>query len=172
MKRSTRGDLKSAFMGSAGWLFADLLLALAMLFLIANTVSLPKPPIILKPKPDPTAIPPPRLEQNYHRFSITIDPNRLSSQDPGERDAVIQQIKVQTFLQNRNAGLVIVYGGAPTTSDIPTAQGSANTIYDILIGLGKHDPTFARVVRYDPLYLLGYSKTAATLDIFLFAQGN
>lgn len=173
MKRRAREDLKKTFMGSAGWLFADLLLALAMLFLVANTISLPKPPRVTthttKAKATSTPLVPLRLEQGYHRFSITIDPNRILNNDTGEINSVIQQVKAQTFLHNRSAGLIIVYGGAPTTNDIGTAMDIANTIYSILINLGKHNATFARVSKYDPLYLLGGDPTIVKLDIFLFA---
>ena len=172
MKRRirVREDLQKTFMGSAGWLFADLLLALAMLFLIANTIS--QPPVqARKPTATPTATaaPPLRLEQGYHRFSITIDPAKLLNNDVSERNAVIQQVKGQTFLHNRSAGLIIIYGGAPTTADIGTALNVANAVYSILIDLGKHDPTFGRVSKYDPLYLLGGDPTVMKLDIFLFA---
>lgn len=173
MKRRVREDLKKTFIGSVGWLFADLLLVLAMLFLIANTISQPKLPVAHaeKPKAKPTVtVAPPRLEQAYHRFSITIDPNRLLNKDVNERNAVIQQVRAQKFLHNRNAGLVIVYGGAPTTADIGTATNIANTVYAILKDLGKHDATFARVSTYDPLYVLGGSLQMVNLDIFLFAQ--
>ena len=113
---------------------------------------------------------PPRLEQGYHRFSITIDPNALLNNDPNEQKHVIQQVKAQGFLHGRSAGLVIVYGGAPTTNDISTATSIANAVYSILLGLGKHDTTFARLSKYDPLYLLGGDPTIVSLDIFLFSQ--
>ena len=174
MKRHSKEDLKQSFMGSAGWLFADLLLALAMLFLIANTVSQPRPPSVVHAKGKPTATPkvvsPPRLEQGYHRFTITIDPNALLNNDPNEQNHVTQQVKAQGFLRRRSAGLVIVYGGAPTTSDISTATSIANDVYRILLSLGKHDATFLRLSKYDPLYLLGGDPTIVSLDIFLFSQ--
>lgn len=176
MKSRSREDLKKSFMGSAGWLFADLLLALAMLFLIANTVAQPKPPSLVHAKATATATAtakaflPLRLEQSYHRFSITIDPNRLLSNDPAEETHVMQQVKSQSFLHNRSVGLVIVYGGAPTTNDIGTANSIANDVYSILIDMGKHDATFGRVSKYDPLYLLGGDPTVVKLDMFLFAS--
>lgn len=70
MKKRRREDLKKTFMGAAGWLFADLLLALAMLFLVANTISLTKPPIVhaqAKHKTTPKPAPPP-----YAWSNITI----------------------------------------------------------------------------------------------------
>jgi hypothetical protein len=172
MKKRKREDLKKTFMGSAGWLFADLLLALAMLFLVANTISLPKPPVVhaaAKRKAAPTPIVPLRLEQHYHRILIIIDRTSLSNNDPGERNAIIRQVKAQKFLHNRQAGLIIAYNGASTTDDIGTAFAVDNAVYSILIDQGKHDPTFAKVSQYDPLYILGGNTAIVTLDIFLFA---
>jgi hypothetical protein len=129
MKKRAREDLKKTFIGSVGWLFADLLLVLAMLFLIANTISQPKPPVAhaAKAKAKPTAtVAPPRLEQTYHRFSITVDPNRLLNNNANAKNAVIRQVQAQTFLHNRNAGLVIVYDGAPTTADIRNGNKHSN----------------------------------------------
>ena len=172
MKKRGREDLKKTFMGSAGWLFADLLLALAMLFLVANTISLTKPPIVhaqTKHKATPKPTTPLRLEQHYHRIFITIDRNNLLNNDPNERNIIIQQVKAQKFLRNRQAGLIIAYNGAQNTDDIGTATSVANTVYSILLAQGKHDPTFAKVSQYDALYVLGGNTTLVTLDIFLFA---
>jgi hypothetical protein len=60
MSRQVRDDLRGPFIVSAGWLFADMLLALAVLFLAADTISFPKPP-------------PPML---------TVSPMNLKSGDP------------------------------------------------------------------------------------------
>ena len=173
MRNRSRESLRKTYMGSIGWLFADLLLALAMLFLVANTISLPKS-AIAKPKVTPTATStptaPPRLEPGFHRFTINFNSDNLLNNDPAEQNNIIQQVKSQGFLQNRSAGLVIVYGGAPTTGQINTADTIANAIYGLLINLGKNDPRFARLSKYDPLYLLGGDLNSATLDIFLFAQ--
>jgi hypothetical protein len=172
MRRRGREDLKKTFMGSAGWLFADLLLALAMLFLVANTIPLPALSIAhaqAKSKAKPMTIP--HLEQTYHRFSITVDPIRvMNNNDVGERNAIVRQVLAQKFLHNRSAGLVIVYDGAPTINDIANATAIATTIYNILSVLGKQNATFARTSKYDPLYLLGGDPTIVKLDIFLFAQ--
>lgn len=173
MKQRGREDLKKTFMGSAGWLFADLLLALAMLFLVANTIPLPKTSVVQAgPKPTATAKPTtqPHLEQTYHRFSIVVDPNAVLNNDEGENNAIIRQVLAQKFLRNRSAGLIIVYDGAPTTDDIGTALNVSASIYTVLLNLGKHNTTFARTSKYDPLYLLGGNATNVKIDIFLFAQ--
>jgi hypothetical protein len=171
MRKRGREDLKKTFIGSAGWLFADLLLALAMLFLVANTIPLPALAIahpLIKSETKPATIP--HLEQTYHRFSITVDPILVMNKNVGERNSIVRKILAQSFLRNRSAGLVIVYDGAPTTNDIANATAVATTIYNILTALGKQNATFARIAKYDPLYLLGDDAATVKLDIFLFAQ--
>ncbi len=155
----------------AGWLFADLLLALMMIFLVASTVGIYTPP----PKPShrtPTPTPPilPRLELNFHRFTINIDPGGLLNGTPSEIDDIKSQVRAQTFLKGRSAGLVIVYGGAPGDSDISTALDIAGKVYGVLGILGKEGFVFTRASHYDPLYLFGGNLAIVTIDVYLFAK--
>lgn len=170
MKR-LKEDSRNSFIFSAGWLFADMLLALAMVFLAANTFGV-KPPPMPTPTPTvaPTQISPPRLEQGYHRFTINVDPGGLLRGNQSASDAVVRQVRAQSFLQGRSAGLIIVFGGAPNIGQIVMAQDIANKVYDILQNLGKHDATFSNTSRYDPLYVLGNQANLVSIDIFLFAQ--
>jgi hypothetical protein len=165
-----------SFMISPGWLFADLLLALAVLFLVANTLAIkPPPPVprtIKKPavKLTPTATPLPRLELNFHEFTIHVDPNGLLNNNRGAIASVEQQVRAQSVLNGRSVGLVIVYGGATTVSQISTAQTIARKIYSILQGLGKAGFAFTRASYYNPLYNLGDSANDVTVDVYLFAK--
>jgi hypothetical protein len=63
-----------------------------------------------------------------------------------------------------------VYGGAPAFKDISTALSVARTVYSTLTEFGKKDATFAKVSKYDPLYLLGEDSSKVEIDIFLFAH--
>lgn len=163
---------------SVGWLFADLLLALAMLFLIANTITTPvKANVKLKPtptkvavKPSPSPTQPPRLELQFHELKLIIDEAGLLGNTEVAIDDVKQQVQTQSILQGRNVGLVIVYGGAPTDNDIGNAQATAAKVYDILRTLGQEKFAFERASYYSTLYLLGASKDEVTLDVYLFAQ--
>lgn len=170
MKR-LKEDSRNSFIFSAGWLFADMLLALAMVFLTANTFSIKPPPT---PSPTPTVeatpITPPRLEQGYHRFTINVDPKGLLSGSQSASDAVVRQVKAQSFLRGRSVGLIIVFGGAPGIAQIGIGLDIANKVYDILQNLGKNDDTFKNTSRYDPLYVLGNQANVVSIDIFLFAQ--
>ena len=162
-----REDLRKSVLVSTGWLFADLLLALAMLFLAVNTMSQPEQ---IVRKPTPVAVSPQRLEQAYHRFIISINRDKLLGNDVDEKSNVTSQVRQQTFLRGRTAGLVIVYGGAPAFKDISTALSVARTVYSTLTEFGKKDATFAKVSKYDPLYLLGEDSSKVEIDIFLFAH--
>ncbi len=169
MGSRVREDLRKSVLVSTGWLFADLLLALAMLFLAVNTISQPKQTEIHKVTARPTPIPPQRLEQGYHRFTITVTSDKLLANDADEKSNITNQIQEQKFLHGRKAGLIIVYGGAPTTNDISTALNIAQHVYDTMQSFGKKEATFAKVSDYDPLYLLGGKLSTVQIDIFLFA---
>jgi hypothetical protein len=174
-KRFRLDHKETFFIVSAGWLFADLLLALAMLFLAANTFAIkPLPP---KPTPTPTQvlatptpIPLPRLELKFHEFSLNVDPNGLLNNDPAAIASVKQQVKAQAILNGRSVGLVIAYGGAPGDNDIGTAQAVAGKVYDVLKILGKERFAFGRASYYSTLYLLGGKSTIVVLDVYLFAE--
>jgi hypothetical protein len=181
MKKSFREDRKGTFIVASGWLFADMLLALAMLFLVSNTIGIHPPvptptptsthvPTAAAASPTPIPTPAPHLEQKPHRFSINIDANALLSGNQSSSDAVVRQITAQPFLRGRKAGLAIVYGGAPDDTQISIADDIANKIYAIFHNLGKRNAGFTNIASYDPLYLLGGDLNKVVIDIFLFAN--
>ncbi|HLX41160.1 MAG TPA: hypothetical protein VKR42_11550 [Ktedonobacteraceae bacterium] len=149
-----------------GWLFADLLLALTMLFFISGVVvSTP-----VKVAPTPTPISQPRLELHHLRINITIDPYGILQNNAAAIKNVEQQLQARTELHHHNAGLVIAYGGAPYVGQVSTALAIADKMYAILKDLGRQRYVFGRAVYYDPLYELGGSQSIVILDIYLFAQ--
>lgn len=177
MRKSYREDLKNSFTVSAGWLFADLLLALAMLFLAANTFAIrPPPKTLLTPTPTATAAATPkptvlpRLELNFHEFTINVDPNGLLNGSQSAIASVEKEVKAQTILRGRSVGLVIAYGGAPSDNQISQAQAVAGKVYGVLKILGKQGFAFTRSSYYNTLYDLGGNTNIATIDIYLFAQ--
>lgn len=178
MSRRFRNRSRGASAISVGWLFADLLLALAMLFLIANTVtSAAKPKVIPTPTPTkvvlrvtPKPTPLPRLELNFHEIAINVDPTGLLNNSQDAVNSVKSQIRSQSILKGRSVGLVIAYGGAPGDGDISNAQAIAGKVYDILKSLGHEKFAFTRASYYSELYDLGGTPTVVKLDIYLFAQ--
>lgn len=163
-----------------GWLFADLLLALAVIFLSANTVGV-KPKVIPTPVPTSTARPSqthavatptplPRLELSKYRINLTIDSNGLLNDSPSAVNDLKQKIRGQAVLQGRTAGLVIVYGGAPDVTQVSRAETIATKVMGVLVSLGKEGFVFTQTSYYDPLYLLYGDANTTVLDIYLFAR--
>lgn len=175
MGRHRRSGQRSLF-SIAGWLFADLLLALAVIFISANTIGA-KPPVLarLTPTPVPTATPvpiaTPVLELRYLRLSLPVDPDGLLAGKPAATKQLKDEVKHQSKLQGRSAGLVIVYGGAPTVGMIPRAEDIARKVMSVLRSLGRDDQfVFFQTSYYDPLYLFGGPDTTAVIDVYLFSQ--
>jgi hypothetical protein len=173
-KRTLKTDLRGSFSMSAGWLFADLLLVLAMLFLAANTMGIHPPLPTVKLTPTPTLTPTPRtlaqLEQKFTEFHIEIDTTKLLAGDQQAAKAVQQKIAGQPFLQGRSAGLIIVYG--TTQSDCGRAYAIASKVYTLVLQLGQTNDTFAKIAAYTPLCNNPPHANVndITIDIFLFAQ--
>jgi biopolymer transport protein ExbD len=169
MKRRLAGDIRGSFSMSAGWLFADLLLVLAMLFLAANTMGIHPPP---KPTPTPTVTPTQaplaQLEQKYHEFPIYVDRQAFLNNDPAAVRSVTQQIVSQTFLRGRSAGLIVAYG--TDTSDCDVAYQAAQKVYNLVRHIGQSNLTFKKTVDYTTLCRLHSDINTIIVDIFLFTE--
>jgi len=164
----------------SGWIFADLLLALAVLFLAANTggvkphpIPTPTPIVVATSTPTPTLAPTqePRLDFNSQRITLlNVDYVGLLNNSPQAINDVEQRIRAQPVLQNRSVGLAIVYGGAPTDNDIGQAFDVADKVYAILKELGAQGFAFQRSSYYVHLYTLGSSASTVSMDIYLFKK--
>ena len=159
-------------------MFADLLLALAMLFLIANTVSHPETTAKPSPTPAPT-IPATPLSLHIWSYFPIVSQSMLRP---------VKRFKMQSeqrckhkhqkllFCVELRVGLVIIFTGAPTPNDIPAAQDTDETVKHTLQSLRSND--FANASYYDStnnnrvtnLSLLGYSASHIVIDIYLFSQ--
>lgn len=159
----------------SGWLFADLLLGLTVIFLAANTVSVkplpiptPQPTVTIAPTSTPQPLP--RLEFNKHRIQLAIDPNGLLNDAANAQQALEQEMRAQSFLRGRIVGLVIAFGNASDPSQIRTAQTIAQKVMNVLKILGQQGFAFTRASYYDPLYSLYSNPDFVEIDLFLFAQ--
>lgn len=177
MRRGARFFRDRAFSISVGWLFADLLFALAMLFLVSNTLGVP-------PKPKPTPIPtvevttptptPNALLLDRHSVRLTLsvnNPGSLSQGNAQAKAALAQTIRAkinQQGLQDRRAGLEIVYGGALDDSQIGEAESIAGQTYAVLDTLGNQKFVFCHALHYENLYVLGGSLNTIVIDVFFF----
>src|SRR6476660_9359800 len=114
MRKNKSGeDMRGSSVASAGWLFADLLLVLAMLFLAANTMGIHPPPPVVHVTPTPTPSPTPKilaqLDPKYVSVPISVSRAAFLKNDP----AAIQLVEQTIFShipKGRSVGLVIAYG--------------------------------------------------------------
>lgn len=127
-------------MSLSGWLYADLLLGLAMLFFVFNTVGVEPPAELDSPRPTPTAsptltptltptafaeatktptprptntpVPPNVLSPEAFEFSFRVNADRLLQGDKSEQDRVRQEIRsaLNQYVGKRKAGFVLTFG--------------------------------------------------------------
>lgn len=170
-RRNLKEDIRGSFSMSAGWLFADLLLVLAMLFLAANTMGIHPPPPVVHATPTPTPSPTPKilaqLEQQYQEFTIHVNTTALLNGDKNAASSVMQQIS-SNVPAGRSVGLIMVYGTDPACG-VRAKEVSAK-VYTLVKQLGQSDAAFNKVAEYHTLCNPQSDVNAITIDIFLFAQ--
>ena len=121
----------------AGWLFADMFLAMTMIFLIASAVGTYIPPkVVSHVTPTPRLI---GMDNNPVSVTFTVDSTGLLNNDP----AVVAQVKSEVQNQLKNymkkhvngkAAFVSTFGGG---ADDGTDTQEASNINAILRDLGK-----------------------------------
>ena len=185
MSGKTRRFSERFFTVSIGWLFADLLFVVAMLFLVSNTLGVPAKPTVavIPPAPKPTISPTPTftptpttnaliLDRNRVRLTLIVNqPDALSQGNAQALDQLAQDIRqqmTQKGLQDRRAGLAIAYGGAPGDGSVQEALNIAGKAYTVLDTLGNQHFIFCNTVHYDELFTLGSSLNSLIIDIYLF----
>lgn len=114
-----------------------------------------------------------RLDFDYKGFTLNIgDINGLLS-DPSTQnsiDDIKQQVRSQSFLNERRVGLAIVYGGALNDDGRWQAQQIAGKIYLILKMLGQENFAFQDSSYYANLYVPATDPHIAKVDVYLFKQ--
>lgn len=164
---------------NVGWLFADLLLALAVIFLIANAsgsiASPPKAPTPTPPPPPtPTAVPPPPPSTpNYFEFKIAFDDLALAGGN-GSTAAEVRS-KIEDNLKayaSCDAVLVLVYGGTPS---LDTGSGRAYAAATAVIGqlhtVGKAGFVFKKA-QYHPPFLFKSPYGIVMIQVYFFDTGS
>lgn len=153
--------------GSTGWLFADLMVAIAMAFLVANTVGArsphhkPHPP-----RPKPPVCSQPALNRNKPvKVTLSINPAGLISNVQSAQAAVRQQVRHTAGLATKRAGFVIIYTGNAETSDYALTVDTA--IKRVLSGLGHQNFVFQKAVYLDE-QLIGSAPASSQLEVYLF----
>jgi hypothetical protein len=161
----TGRDPGNLVFGSIGWLFADLMFALAMAFLVATTVGQPA-----QPQPSPTRTPTPSLspkrglESRPVSITTKVDWQGLLSGKSSAKTDLQRKVRAKESLHGRQAGLVLSFGGG-------LAQGTeiAKKADAALEELGEQGFVFRETV-YRPYISFGSSPDTLTLDIYLFKE--
>jgi hypothetical protein len=171
-KRPRRTLLHMTTGVTVGWLFADLLLALGMLFLISSTIGVaPRP----TPKSTPTPTPTPRnaliLEHNYCQIVLTVtDPGNFQTNQLSADDQLEPQIMRIAFLQQRKVGIAITFGGVKDDGDEGRGQLFAAITYKVLQDLGTKSTIFRITSYFNPLFTYVYNSNQVIIDVYLVAQ--
>jgi hypothetical protein len=186
MPRLSRGrgprDPGNIVFGTFGWLFADLMFALAIAFLVATTVGQPPRPVALRPTPSPSASPTPSpsatpspspsstqepvLELMPVEMTLPVDWVGLLNGNRSASDGLQRQIRGDQRLFGRRAGLVLTFGGAQGVS-YATAINIANRADDAMTALGATGFVFQGTV-YRPFLGLNAPPGTLVVDIYLF----
>ena len=156
--------------GSTGWLFADLLLALALAFLLAATFGTPAPPKPPVPccktpaptptTPTPTPTLPDALDLKYVTVPLTIDPGDISA------TAIRHTIATNPKLTGRQAGLVILFAGGPDPNGRQWEQIDSQ-VWSILQSMNHDTPLFREAISRQ-FWNGVYPLTEVVLNVYLF----
>ncbi|MFC4051929.1 hypothetical protein ACFOY4_19755 [Actinomadura syzygii] len=146
-------NLRVAVTAIAGWLFADLLLAFAIVVLGTQD---PPPRPVAQPSPPPRQA----LERGFVKVTLSVDPDDARAGRQGAVEALRRAIQAKPRLRGRKAGIVLTFG----------AQNNGGEAFarDVNHLLERADGTlFANVATRD-FQLLGASGGEVMLNIYLF----
>jgi hypothetical protein len=175
--------------GGAGWLFADLMLALAVAFLVADTVRTPPPPSpptavqsgpAVHPRspspspPTPSASPSgPALDFHDINYTLTVDPVGLQAGSASAEASVHAQVAGISRLTGRRVGLVLLFAGDPDPENLTEYDAAISLdqkMAKVLTGLSIHGELVFQVAVYRD-FINYFSKPGKVqLNIYLFKQ--
>lgn len=192
MRRPFRHNNQASAVISAGWLFADMLLVLTMLFLALTAVgkveanpiicaspstSTPSDSLIAQCTPTPTSPPTPSptqvlpcLERNFISLDFSVDDVGLLANKQSAINDVQNKVQISQ-LEGRRAGIVIIFVGAGSDSsnDVQYSNQVAYKIQAVLEALGSQGIIFDGAVYHPPLLILGAPFSTVHIEIYLFA---
>jgi hypothetical protein len=167
-RRTRRIGAGQNLFGATGWLFADLFIALAVGFLVANTVGYVPPPTA-RAQPTPTPVPPRALDLKPITVTLHVDYNGLLRDDPSAIASAEQQVRQAAGLSNRSAGLVLAFGGALGVGPGEALQIAAKVDSDVLTDLGRQGFVFQTTV-YREFFSLDADPSTVSIDVYVFKQ--
>jgi hypothetical protein len=173
-RRGARKGLSANLFASTGWLFADLFIALAMVFLVANTVATIPPPVVERaPAPTPiltpTPIPPRALDLNPVSITLTVNVSALLAGNSTEVASIQRQVRAVPQLRGRSAGLALTFGGAQGGNTSKALQIAAKIDTAVLSALGAQGFDFQNTV-YREFINLSNPPDTVQIDIYVFKQ--
>ncbi len=126
---------------------------------------------LLTPTATPTQIPQPCLNLNPVTFYLTVDYSNLLQDSSAAIADVQKQIRAQSGLAGRRAGLVLTFGGTPTTdaADVNIAIAVVGKVNAAMQDLGKQGFVFIDTVYHRPLNTPGSVFSSIYVEIYLFA---
>ena len=173
-RRSSRIGVGPNLFGATGWLFADLFIALAMAFLVANTVgNVPPPSARLVPTPtptlSPTPVPPQALDLKPISITLYVNASALLADNPQEIANIERQVRAVPQLSGRSAGLVLAFGGASGASPALGRQVAEKVDNDVLHALGAQGFVFQNTV-YREFFNLDEPPSIVSIDVYVFKK--
>lgn len=163
---TTRRDPGNVVFGTIGWLFADLMFALAMVFLVATTVGQPVSAVGPSESPSPTPKPTFQkgLESRPIKMVMKVDAEGLLSGERPAKTALKRKVRANKELKGRQAGLVMSFGAGQ-------AEGTeiADKANAVLRELGDEGFVFHDTV-YKPYIDFDASSNMLTLDVYLLKE--
>ena len=175
MKLRTSGESlrASSAMSATGWLFADLLLVLAMLFFAANTMGTYPPP---SPTPTPVPSKRPVLEHTYCQITLNDgNADTFRNQLSFAIETLEPQIDDVKFLHGRRVGLAIAYGGVDDSNnanDRYLGTVLATQTYRVLDDLAAHGDVFAVASHFDSLFTQLLRSDKVVIDVYLIVRSD
>ncbi|WP_113705627.1 hypothetical protein [Nonomuraea lactucae] len=181
--RGGRREPGNLVFGTIGWLFADLMVALVMAFLVATTVGgqkpeapppEPSPTMTPTPTPSPTPTPTPTVEPGIEQRPVKVTlrgvdwAGLLAGSKAAEAD-LRRKIQAKEQLKDRHAGLVLAFGGGGA-QDRDRAQNIARKANAVFKKLGKQNFSVFHGTVFVPYVNFYNSMSTVSLDVYMFKQ--
>ncbi|RKS68905.1 hypothetical protein BZB76_6043 [Actinomadura pelletieri DSM 43383] len=146
-------NLRMPVVAVAGWLFADLLLAFAIVVLGTQD---PPPRPVARPKPPSRQA----LERRFVKVELRLDADDAAKGRRSAVEALRRAVQAEPGLRGRKAGIVLTFAAQH--------NGGEDFAHDVNELLGRADGTLFADVATRDFQLLGASGGEVMLNIYLF----
>ncbi len=174
--RGGRREPGNLVFGTIGWLFADLMVALVMAFLVATTVGVkkPEPPPEPTPTATPTPTPTPAVEPGIEQVPAKVvlqgvDWTGLLAGSGAAQADLERKVRAKKQLKGRRAGVVLAFGGGGG-QDRDRAERIARKANAVFKKLGKRDFSVFHETVFVPYVDYNASMSTVSLAVYMFKQ--